>query len=129
MWPDTLVLVYYGQCAFWLPNPPSGHVIEYTVLMNQLHDLYRNLELSEQLALENYNARNGVIDYHLDGVCNHHFATFDANGQMSGEVVLSCRVAKTVNGNLRYTWRINGERVAKRNIDHEFIRLGAFRVQ
>lgn len=123
--------MYYpeGQCAFWLPKPPASQRPSYIVLMNQLHDLYRNLELSQQLALENYNARNGVIDYHLDGVCNHHFATFDANGQMSGEIVLSCRVAKTVSGNLRYTWRINGERVAKRLIDHEFIRLGAFRVQ
>ena len=118
-----------SQYAFWLPKPPCLRDPVYHVLMNQLHDLYRNIELSEQLALENYNARNGVIDYHLDGVCNHHFAAFDANGQMSGEIVLSCRVTKTVSGNLRYTWRINGERVAKRNIDHEFIRLGAFRVQ
>lgn len=35
MWSDTLILVYYGQCAFWLPKPPTPSHPVYIVLMNE----------------------------------------------------------------------------------------------
>ena len=89
-------------------------------------DIYDSITLTEQLALENYTQRNGVIDYRLDGVCNHYFPKYDLNGNRNGEIVLTCKAIKTVKGQLRYNYQINGKRIAKQRIDHEFLRLGAF---
>jgi hypothetical protein len=95
--------------------------------MNNIHDLYDSIKLSEQLALENYNQRNGVVDYRLPGVCNHYFAKYDWNQERSGEICLTCKVSKTVKGQMRYTYQIDGKRIAKHEIDHKFLSLGAFR--
>ena len=98
-------------------------------LMN-VNDLFDSIKLTEQLALENYNQRNGVVDYRLDGVCNHYFPQYDTLGDPSfknGEIVLTCKVLKTVKGQLRYTFQINGKRVAEKMIPSTFLSLGAFR--
>ena len=89
-------------------------------------DLFDSIKLSEQLALENYQQRNGVVDYRLDGVCNHYFATYDLQGNRNGEVCLTCKVSKTVKGQLRYTWQVNGKRIAEKQIPAEFNALGVF---
>ena len=91
----------------------------------QLQDLYQNITLTEELALENYQQRNGVVDYKLPGVCNHYFAKYDAQGNRNGEVCLTCKVSKTVKGQLRYTFQIDGKRVSKGQIDHSMIHRGA----
>ena len=91
----------------------------------QLQDLYQNITLTEELALENYQQRNGVVDYKLPGVCNHYFAKYDAKGNRNGEVCLTCKVSKTVKGQLRYTFQIDGKRVSKGQIDHSMLLLGA----
>lgn len=90
-------------------------------------DLLNSIALTEQLALENYQQRNSVIDCRLDGVCNHYFPLYDEGNPSykNGEIVLSCRVSKTVNGQMRYTFRINGKRIAERKIVSEFRSLGA----
>jgi len=96
--------------------------------MNVL-DLFESIKLTETLALENYNQRNGVVDYRLDGVCNHYFPIWNDNNEpsfKSGEIVLTCKVLKTVKGQLRYTFQVNGKRVAEKAIKSEFIKLGAF---
>jgi hypothetical protein len=90
------------------------------------NDLLDSIKLSEQLALENYQQRNGVVDYRLPGVCNHYFAKYDLQGQRDGEVCLTCKVSKTVKGQLRYTFQINGKRIAEKQIAAEFNALGAF---
>lgn len=89
-------------------------------------DLFSSKKLSEQLALEHYQQLNGVVDYRLPGVCNHYFATYDFQGQRGGEVCLTCKVSKTVKGLLRYTWAINGKRIAEKQIPAEFNALGVF---
>jgi hypothetical protein len=94
--------------------------------MNKLNDLYDSIKLSEQLAEENYQQRNGVVDFNVPGECNHYFAKYDQNGQRVGEICLYCKLSKTVKGSLRYTYKIDGKRIAKREIDHKFISLGAF---
>ena len=33
-----------------------------------INDLFESIKLTEKLALENYQQRNGVVDYRLDGV-------------------------------------------------------------
>jgi len=91
----------------------------------QLQDLFQNITLTEELALENYQQRNGVVDYKLPGVCNHYFAKYDAQGNRNGEVCLTCKVSKTVKGQLRYTFQIDGKRVSKGQIDHSMIYRGA----
>jgi hypothetical protein len=91
-----------------------------------INDLYDSKKLSEQIALEHYQQLNGVVDYRLPGVCNHYFATYDLSGQQGGEVCLTCKVSKTVKGSLRYTWQINGKRIAEKQIPAEFNLLGVF---
>lgn len=95
--------------------------------MNVL-DLFESIKLTETLALENYNQRNGVVDYRLDGVCNHYFPIWNDNEPSfkNGEIVLTCKVLKTVKGQLRYTFQVNGKRVAEKAIKSEFNKLGAF---
>jgi len=89
-------------------------------------DLYKSIALTEELALENYHQRNGVVDYRLDGVCNHYFPKYDLQGNRDGEICLTCKVSKTVKGQFRYTFQINGKRIAERYIVTSFVELGAF---
>jgi hypothetical protein len=91
-----------------------------------INDLFDSKKLSETLALENYQQRNSVVDCRLDGVCNHYFPKYDLQGQRDGEVCLTCVVSKTVKGQLRYTWKINGKRIAEKMIPSEFLSLGVF---
>jgi hypothetical protein len=90
-------------------------------------DLLESIKLTEELALQNYQQRNGVVDYRLDGVCNHYFPIWNDNepSYKNGEVVLTCKVSKTVKGQLRYTFQINGKRVAEKAIQQTFFTLGA----
>ena len=95
-----------------------------------INDLFESIKLTETLALENYNARNGVVDYRIDGVCNHYFPRWNPLGDPSyknGEIVLTCKVIKTVKGQLRYNFLVNGKRVAEKAIPSTFLSLGAFR--
>jgi hypothetical protein len=89
-------------------------------------DLFDSIKLSEQIALEHYQQLNGVVDYRLPGVCNHYFAKYDFQGQRGGEVCLTCKVIKTVKGQLRYTFQIDGKRIAEKQIPAEFNALGVF---
>ena len=93
-----------------------------------INDLFDSIKLTETLALENYQQRNGVVDYRLDGVCNHYFPIWDnANPSFkNGEIVLTCKVSKTIKGQLRYNFLINGKRIAEKSIRSEFVKLGAF---
>ena len=93
-----------------------------------INDLYDSIKLSENLAEENYQQRNGVADYRLDGVCNHYFPLYsDANpSYKNGEILLTTKLSKTVKGQFRYTYQINGKRIAKKLIVSEFLLLGAF---
>ena len=90
-----------------------------------IHDLFSSKKLSEQLALENYQQRNGVVDYRLPGVCNHYFAKYDWNGTRTGEICLTCKVSKTVKGSLRYNFQLNGKRIAEKMIVSQMHLLGA----
>ena len=92
-------------------------------------DLLESIKLTETLALENYQARNGVVDYRLDGVCNHYFPQYDDNNPSfkNGEIVLTCKVIKTIKGQIRYNFLINGKRVAENAIKSTFLSLGALR--
>ena len=91
-------------------------------------DLFESIKLTEKLALENYQQRNGVVDYRLDGVCNHYFPLYTGGNPSYklGEILLTCKVAKTVKGQLRYTFQIDGKRIAQKRIVSEFLSLGAF---
>jgi hypothetical protein len=92
-----------------------------------INNLYDSIKLSENLAEENYQQRNGVVDYRLDGVCNHYFAKYDPeNNNRNGEILLTTKLSKTVKGQFRYTYQINGKRIAKKLIVSEFLLLGGF---
>jgi hypothetical protein len=94
-----------------------------------VNDYLNAVKLTEQLALENYEQRNGVVDYKLPGVCNHHLATYDRNGERNCELCLSCTVNKNIKGQLRYTFKINDKRIAYKNLYYKFHKLGAFNDQ
>jgi hypothetical protein len=89
------------------------------------NDLFKSIALTEELALENYQQRNGVVDYRLPGVCNHYFAKYDLQGKRDGEVCLTCKVSKTVKGSLRYTFQIDGKRIAEKQIADAMLLRGA----
>jgi len=93
-----------------------------------INDLFDSIKLTETLALENYQQRNGVVDYRLDGVCNHYFPIWNDKEPSfkTGEIVLTCKVSKTVKGQLRYNFLVNGKRVAEKMIPSTFLSLGAF---
>ena len=91
-----------------------------------INDLYDSIILTEKLAEENYQQRNSVLDCRLDGVCNHYFPKFDLNYNRIGEIMLTCKLSKTVKGSFRYTYQVNGKRIAKKMIASEFLSLGAF---
>jgi hypothetical protein len=94
----------------------------------RINDLLDSIKLTEELALENYQQRNGVVDYRLDGVCNHYFPVYEGVNPSfkNGEIVLTCKVSKTVKGQMRYTFQIDGKRIAEKRIVSEFLALGAF---
>jgi hypothetical protein len=94
----------------------------------RINDLLDSIKLTEELALENYQQRNGVVDYRLDGVCNHYFPVYEGSNPSfkNGEIVLTCKVSKTVKGQMRYTFQIDGKRIAEKRIVSEFLALGAF---
>lgn len=91
-----------------------------------INDLHKSIALTEELAMENYQQRNGVVDYRLDGICNHYFPKYTWSGLNDGEICLTCKVSKTVKGQFRYTFQINGKRIAEKMIVSEFLSLGAF---
>ena len=93
-----------------------------------INNLYDSIKLSENLAEENYQQRNGVVDYRLDGVCNHYFPLYvEGNpSYKNGEILLTTKLSKTVKGQFRYTYQINGKRIAKKLIVSEFLLLGGF---
>ena len=92
-------------------------------------DLLSSIALTEEIAMENYQQRNGVVDYRLDGICNHYFPLYvESNpSYKNGEVCLTCKVSKTVKGQFRYTFQVNGKRIAEKMIVSEFLKLGALR--
>ena len=94
-----------------------------------INDLFDSIKLTESLALENYQQRNGVVDYRLDGVCNHYFPVWNDKEPSfkNGEIVLTCKVSKTIKGQLRYNFLINGKRVAEKMIPSTFLSLGYFK--
>ena len=93
-----------------------------------INDLFDSIKLSEELALENYQQRNGVVDYRLPGVCNHYFPLYTEGNPSykNGEICLTTKVSKTVKGQMRYTFQIDGKRIAEKMIPSEFLLLGAF---
>jgi hypothetical protein len=50
-------------------------------------DILDSIKITETLALENYNQRNGVIDYRLDGVCNHYFPQYEHSEILHSKMV------------------------------------------
>ena len=91
-------------------------------------DLLNSIKLTEKLALAIYNQRYAVFDYRLDGVCNHYFPIYEGvnPSYRNGEICLTCKVAKTVKGQLRYTFQIDGKRIAEKRIVSAFLARGAF---
>ena len=93
------------------------------------NDYLNAVKLTEQLALENYEQRNGVVDYRLPGLCSHYITTYDLNGKRNGELWLLCTVSKTIHGQLRYTFKINNKRIAYKELYWNLHKLGAFNDQ
>ena len=54
-------------------------------------DILHSIKITETLALENYNQRNGVVDYRLEGVCNHYFPVYEGvnPSYKLGEILLT----------------------------------------
>jgi hypothetical protein len=123
----TVVPVNTSDCSKSIRHFDSFNLT--CIITMNCNDYLNAVKLTEQLALENYEQRNGVVDYRLPGVCNHYMATYDLNGKRNGELCLSCTVSKTIGGQLRYTFKINSERVAYKNLYHKFRQLGAFNDQ
>ena len=62
--------------------------------------------------------------YDLIVVDNDHISNLDLNYNRIGEVCLTAKLSKTVKGSMRYTYSINGKRIAKKMIASEMHLLG-----
>ena len=88
-------------------------------------DLVQSIRSAEDLALEVYNQRNGVVDYGLTGVC-HLFTPVYFGDYKQFEIKLTCTVRRTYKKKMRYDFKINDKRVACKDILKTYQTLGAF---
>ena len=88
-------------------------------------DLFDSIRAAEDLALEVFNQRNGVVDYSLPGVA-HLFTPIYFGNFRQFEIKLTCTVSKTKTSKLRYDFKINDKRVACKDILKTYQTLGAF---
>jgi hypothetical protein len=86
--------------------------------------LFDSIQLSEEIAMENFQQRNKLhfLTGRLDGVCEHFFPSKICYPL---DICLRTKVSQTVKGQFRYTFEINGKRIAKKLIPSEFQKLGA----
>ena len=89
------------------------------------NDLFDSIRCAENMALENYNQRNGVVDYGLPGVCNLYSPIYFGDYKQF-EIKLTCTVRRTYKKKLRYDFKINDKRVACKDIFKTYQTLGAF---
>ena len=88
-------------------------------------DLFDSIRAAEDLALEVFNQRNGVVDYGLTGVAHLFTPIYFGNFRQS-EIKLTCTVRRTYKKKLRYDFKINDKRVACKDILKTYQTLGAF---
>jgi len=89
------------------------------------NDLFDSIKAAENLALEVFNQRNGVVDYGLPGVC-HLFTPIYFGDYKQFEIKLTCTVRRTYKKKLRYDFKVNDKRTACKDILKVFQTLGAF---
>ena len=89
------------------------------------NDLFDSIRCAENMALENYKQRNGVVDYGLPGVCNLYSPIYFGDYKQF-EIKLTCTVRRTYKKKLRYDFKINDKRVACKDILKTYQTLGAF---
>ena len=89
------------------------------------NELVDSIRAAEDLALDVFNQRNGVVDYGLPGVA-HLFTPIYFGDYKQFEIKLTCTVSKTKTSKLRYDFKINDKRVACKDILKTYQNLGAF---
>ena len=95
------------------------------------NDINDAVNFVSKLAKENYDKRNEIINRFNDeyeandeprrcqlikGECNYYLPICDLNGNKLEEITIECDVIPTVKGDHRYTYRVNGKRIARKNI-------------
>lgn len=95
------------------------------------NDINEAVNFASKLAKENYDKRNEIINRFNDeyeangeprrcklikGECNYYLPICDLDGNKLEEIKIECDVIPTVKGDYRFTYRLNGKRIARKNI-------------
>ena len=95
------------------------------------NDVHEAINFASKLAKENYDARNAVIDRfndeyesngeprrcsYIKGECNYYLPITDLEGNKLDELMIECDVIPTIKGTYRYTYRLDGKRIARNKI-------------
>ena len=96
------------------------------------------INMASYIALDNYRARNAIIDRFNDeyeangeprrcnrikGECNYYLPITDSNGNKLDEVKVDCDVIPVINSSYRYIFRLNGTKIARKNLAKEIMTL------
>jgi hypothetical protein len=96
-----------------------------------VNDIQEAVNFASKLAKENYDKRNEIINrfndeyeangeprrcQYIKGECNYYLPITDGNGNKLEEITIECDVIPTVKNTYRYTYRLNGKRIARKDI-------------
>jgi len=55
--------------------------------------------------------------------CNYYLPITDGNGNKLNEIRVDCDVIPTIKGDYRYLYKINGKKIARKNLIQQLINL------
>ena len=102
---------------------------------NQIHD---SINMVSGMAKDNYDSRNAIIDRfndeyeangeprrcnYIKGECIYYLPITDGNGNKLDEIKVDCDVIPVVKGGYRYIYRLNGNKIARKNLTKEIMAL------
>jgi hypothetical protein len=106
--------------------------------MQTFNELHESINLVSQMAKDNYDARNAIIDrfndeyeangeprrcQYVKGECNYYLPITDGLGNKLNEIRVDCDVIPTIKGDYRYLYKINGKKIARKNLIQQLINL------
>jgi hypothetical protein len=103
-----------------------------------VNDIQDAVNFASKFAKENYDKRNEIIyrfndEYaangeprrcqYIKGECNYYLPITDGWGNKLDEIRVDCDVIPTIKGDYRYLYKINGKKIARKNLIQQLINL------
>ena len=89
-------------------------------MLSTMNELISKVNDTEQFAIDSIN-RGGLHGDGIIGEAEYHCQGYTGEGNPPADVVIGCRIKVNVNGNRRFTFTLNGARIARHKIS---LRLG-----